>query len=135
VVAKPTLALHAAFTERMQAESKSIVLFHGTKLHNLHNILTNGFEPSSTTRYGEGVFMAEEPGHTYEYAAGKACASPEVRVPTWKNGPFEKYTAPRALLGYEVVGNGRHIGKFRISGCHVVEDLKSVTVRYVKRRG
>jgi hypothetical protein len=123
LLANASPSLEAEFTTRLpNAYFKTTILFHGTSLDRLPSILVEGLRIKSGTSlqrvgaaHGRGIYMADEPTTSFGYSP------PAV---SWRNSGLHNM---RLLLGCEVVGNGRSV----TSGIHVLQDEKTVMVRYM----
>lgn len=100
VVSKPTPELQQAFAVQKAAKNgKSILLFHGTRLPNLRDILLTSF----TTKSGK-VWTAGEPWIPWDYAAGIIGNYGYIAPSSmWKGDPYTKFGV---VLGCECAGEG-----------------------------
>ena len=96
VVSKPTKELQDAFLVRKAAKKgKSILVFHGTRLPNLRDILQTNFNAN----YGP-VWTSGQPWISWDYAAGVLGGASYIYPPSmWKGDPYTNFGA---LLGCEV---------------------------------
>lgn len=126
VVSKPTPELAKAFARRKAAKrGKSILLFHGTRLPNIRDILLTNFTPS----IGAAVWMAAEPAVSYDYAAGVAGNGTYFPPPSmWKGDPYKGFGA---LLGCEVAGSGHLWNHASWPDVHTIGDPDDIMVRYI----
>ncbi|KAF2688582.1 hypothetical protein K458DRAFT_414308 [Lentithecium fluviatile CBS 122367] len=123
ILANASPTLEASFAAKLpKYKPTTTILFHGTSLDRLPSILTQGLRIHSGTSlqrtgaaHGKGIYMAEEPATSFSYSPSAV---------SWKNSGLN---GMRLLLGCEVAGNGRSVSP----GIHVIQDEKSVMVRYV----
>jgi hypothetical protein len=123
VLANAAPFLETAFATCLSKHnSKTTILFHGTSLDRLPSILTQGLRIQSGTSlqrtgaaHGKGIYLAEEPSTSFSYSPAAV---------SWRNSSLN---GMRLLLGCEVAGIGRSVSP----GIHVLQDERSVLVRYV----
>jgi hypothetical protein len=121
VNANPTI--ERDFVSRLPRTSpQSRVLWHGTSIDRLPSILAQGLRTLSGTNlqrtgaaHGKGIYMAEDPATSMSYSPSAV---------SWKNSGLSNM---RLLLGCEVAGDGKRVSP----GIHVIQDDKTVMVRYV----
>ena len=117
--------LELAFSRHMPTpQSPSNILFHGTSLDRLYAILCQGLRAQSGTalerhgtRYGPGIYMADEPSVAFGYAT--------VSTGGWKSS---KLKGMEVLLGCELAGSKPQAPS---QGIYVVTDPTRLAVRYI----
>jgi hypothetical protein len=116
IIAKHVPTLQKSFDKHFKAQkSKPMVLFHGTSIQALLSIIRNGFYSADDDKFGQGIFMSEDPEVSTEYAMGHAGSG-------WGNSPYDDLYV---LLGCEVAGKGRPIEDGEYNGTHVINKLDS----------
>jgi hypothetical protein len=111
---------HAAFT---QSGQRGKVVFHGTSLDRVYQILCQGLQNLSQTALqrngaagGNGIYLAEEPSTSFTYATQSYGG--------WTNSIFQNV---RVMLGCEMTGPTSALTQ----SIHVVPNADNVAVRYV----
>jgi hypothetical protein len=123
IVAKHVPILQESFDKHFKAEnSKSMVLFHGTSIQALLSIIRNGFYAAGDKRFGDGIFMSEDPSVSMGYAMNHEAGS------GWQNSP---YNGRFVLLGCEVAGKGRPVQDYEHISTHVITQMDSTILRYI----
>jgi len=128
IVVKPPSKLQNQFNTRMEASNgESLVLFHGTGIHNLRSILLKGLLPITGL-----LWAAEHPHYSWNFAwRGMIPGSA-----TWGKAPFENWGV---LFGVEVAGAKKNcktiytfppVNSVKLGKKTVIE-VDSVMVRYV----
>ncbi|KAE8452256.1 hypothetical protein EG329_000956 [Mollisiaceae sp. DMI_Dod_QoI] len=107
-------------------KNTSILLFHGTCLKHLQSILREGFRAAFDTSRGKGLFMAENPGLSHQYAIHASGFYRKAEV-GWKYDPYKSFGM---LLGCEVTGKGRQVHGDG-AGILVITTLDSIMIRYI----
>lgn len=117
--------LEEAFAASIGSRPTTVV-FHGTSLDRLYAILCQGLQILSGTPLqktgavrGKGIYVAEEPRKSWDYAATYQGLGEK---PGWNSGTFDKF---RVLLACEASGitSGRDF--------HVITDPSSLILRYI----
>jgi hypothetical protein len=121
VMANAAPELEAAFAAKVGGQTTR-VLFHGTQIGRLHPILGQGLKNCSGTALmahgassGNGIYMAEEPGTSWGYAATSVSVG-------WRNSQLR---GTGAVFGCEVLAGGGN------RGVHVIPDASTVMIRYI----
>jgi hypothetical protein len=111
------------FADRINAGHPRKVLFHGTNMQRLYNILYQGLREMSGTKfqrhgasYGKGIYMAEEPATAWRYT--------EIFNKNWENSQFYNF---RVMLGCEYVGTSSPVS----GAVHIIKDPAALMVRYI----
>jgi hypothetical protein len=102
------------------------LVFHGTRPSALFSILSEGLQMMTNNNhivngayYGNGIYLAEEPRTSVDFA--------RANTSTWPNSSFAGDANTRVLLVCELAGNV----VAPLQGIHVITDPRTVMVRYV----
>jgi hypothetical protein len=120
--------LEKAFAAKMGRGGTKVV-FHGTSLDRLYSILCQGLQILSGTPLqktgaarGKGIYVAEEPRTSWNYASQYVPLNAE---PGWNSGTFDNFHVLLACEASGIIpGQGR-------SGIHVISDPSRLILRYV----
>ncbi|KAL2067012.1 hypothetical protein VTL71DRAFT_1436 [Oculimacula yallundae] len=114
-----------------QSSPVSTLLFHGAEMSHFQSILREGFTGAADYRFGNGLFMAEDPSTSWSYARERPLSQTAPPLSPFSNSPYKGYGL---LLGCEVLGSGRPVhpvAKPKGSHVHVIQDFASIMPRYL----